>query len=195
MRPTPRTWATSFAAFLESDDGVAARGEVEQLLEGLSLHRQVRVPTRLRAQPGGLEVEPVEPAAGSPANEVAELDVERHHAARIDLADHLGDLAPEVADAGPVGALDLAPFEVTRRQAAEVRVVLDVGVVDGGVAARREAAQVFARNVIDVERPAGEVDAAQLGDEGEIGEAEQGRGFAVHEQPERHPEAALRPLA
>src|SRR5467141_3157679 len=67
--------------------------------------------------------------------------------------------------------------------------------MSSGTTARREAPQVFAPNVIDVERPAGEVDAAQLGDEGKIGEAEQGGGLAVHEQAERHPEAALRPLA
>ena len=38
--------------------------------------------------------------------------------------------------------------------------------VDGGAMAGRKAAQVFAPDVIDVERAAGEVDAAQLGDEG-----------------------------
>jgi len=64
-------------------------------------------------------------AAGSPANEVAELDVERHHAARVYLAGHLGDLAPEVADPGPVEELDLSAFEIARRHAAQVRVVLD----------------------------------------------------------------------
>src|SRR6266404_182444 len=126
MRRRRRTSAICSAASPESDHDVAPRGQVEHLLEKVALQRQVRLPARLRAEAADLEVEPVEPAGAGAADEVPQLDVERGDAAGVDLAGHLGDLAPEVARARAIEQVDFPPLELLRREVAQLPVLVDV---------------------------------------------------------------------